>query len=82
MTTTALFLAATTALALWVVAGTAITRRRNQQPPADSAGLDWIPQRVVRGQLITWTPDDEPALAPLLPLDDPDYRPGDPRWCR
>jgi hypothetical protein len=74
--TALLFLAATTALTAWVVAGTAITRRRHQPPPADSAGLDWIPpHRVVRGHLITWTPDDDGPTTPLPAPDSPDYRP-------
>lgn len=42
------------------------------------AGLDWIPDphpRRTRGQLITWTPDDD-TPAPLDPPPDPDYRRG------
>jgi len=80
VTTTLLFLLATAALAAWVAGGTWLTRRRHQPPPADPVGLDWIPSRTVRGRLVTWTPDDEPAT-PLPAAAGPDYhaRAGDTR---
>lgn len=73
MTTALLFLVATAALAAWVVAGTWFTRRRHQPRPTDRAGLDWVPRRTVRGELVTWTPDDDTA-APLPAPEDPDYQ--------